>query len=202
MELGASFPKQIEDMKQFLQTSIVVDEFRARTTESFKHKLEGILSEPKKRHNRTDEAIIGDIVSGMVAELGIADALGVEVFDAPFVLKDRSSFAQDVVYEGVRIEVKSHKHLRRFSISEHSYHTMIRSLSQGCVDAIVFAHVQRLEGGAVDGQWLVKPTLIVDPHPSISPLENLFDKDEFSYVYRADLAAKRDLCHPFIELDP
>jgi len=201
MELEACFPVQIEDLKCLLQSSIVVDEFRARQTDSFRHKLEGILSEPKKRHGRTDEAIIGDIVSGMVAEVGVSDLLGVEVFDAPFVLKDRSSFAQDVIYNNLRIEIKSHKHLRRFSISEHSYHTMIRSLAEGCIDAIVFAHVQRLDG-AIEGQWLVKPTLIVDPYPSIVAIEDLFYMDDHSYVYRADLASKRNLCHPFIDLDP
>lgn len=193
------FEDQVRQLHDIDRT-VTVDESRARQCDSFKHKLEGIISEPKKRNGRTDEAIVADIVSGMVAELAVADLLGVEVFDAPWDLKDRSTFAKDVVYNGIRIEVKSHKHLRRFAVPEHSYHTMMKSVDQKALDAVVFSHVERAPGST--GIWMVTPTVIADPYPEIVSFRDLFDLDDYSYVYRADLAYRRGLCHTLIDLDP
>lgn len=163
---------------------------------SFQHKVEGIKSTDKKRNGRSDEAIESDCMAGQAAENGIARLLGVDVFDSDWDLKDRSTYAKDVVYDGIKIEVKSHKHLRRFSVVNHSYNTMMNSL--GNFDVVVFAHVERAQ---TPGFWMVTPTLIVDPYPTVIPFAKLWDDDDFSKVYRADLAYTRFLCHPLIDLE-
>lgn len=168
--------------------------------DSYHSKLEGILKEPKKRNGRTDGAIKADIMAGTVAEVGIAKLLKTEVYDEVFDLKNRSTFSKDIVYCGLRIEVKSHKHLRRFSVVSHSYKTMMNSWGDKGFDVVLFAHIERTE---TPGYWTVTPTLIVDPYydQDIVPFWNLWERDDFSYVYRADQAVKRDLCYPLIELE-
>lgn len=196
LQLASKFDSVVKKLETPLsRVSFATDE-EIRASLSFQHKVEGIKSEPKKRNGRTDEAIEADCMAGQAAEIGIARLLGVEVYDAKWDLKDRSTFAKDVVYEGVRIEVKSHKHLRRFAVVNHSYNTMMKSLGE--FDVVVFAHVERAQA---PGNWIVTPTLIVDPYPGIIDFAKLWDDDEYSKVYRADQAYTRFLCQPLIDLE-
>lgn len=176
----------------------VVKEDNARASDTFRHKLEGITSSSYKRNGRTDEAIEGDILVGTIAEMGIANLLKTEVVDERWDIKDRTTFASDVNYAGLRIEVKSHKHMRMFPVSKHSFATMLNNCRDKLIDVVIFAQVERTH---TEGWWGVTPTLIVDPYPKVIEFAKLWDEGDYSMVYRADLAAPRDLCHPLIDLE-
>jgi hypothetical protein len=196
-EVLTSFEHDAQLIAGKLTRTIKVSEFSATNHSSYKAKLEGILNTPQKRGGRTDEAIIGDALSGMVAELAVARLLDVEVYDVPWDLKDPHSYGKDVVYRTLNIEIKSHKHLRRFTISSKKFGTLLKLRQHRTYDVIVFVHVERAE----EGWWNATPTLIVDPWPATIEFTNLWDDDEFSKIYRADLAAPRDLCYPLINLE-
>lgn len=199
MQIPTVFEANAKLLEGSLSRATVISEDEIRSSISFQHKLEGIKSTPEKRRGRTDEAIEADCVTGQAAENGIAKLLRTEVFDSEFDLKDRSTFAKDVIYDGLKIEVKSHKHLRKFSVPHHSVEMMMKSLRSKEFDLLVFAHVERAP--ALEGYFVVTPTLIVDPYPKIIDFSALWDIEEFSRVYRADLAYKRNLCHPLIDLE-
>jgi len=200
MLLVSGFEEHVNIIEERLRKKIVISEAVATIHSSFHNKMDGILTEDKKRRGRSDEAIRADIITGMVAEIGIAQLLGVSVYDEVWKLNDPHSYGKDVIYRGVRLEIKSHKHLRHFTVGSKSFDTLMMLREHQTYDLILFAHVERAEEV---GYWKVTPTLIVDPYPNPEYIEfrDLWDRDDYSQVYRADLAFKRNLCFPFIDLE-
>jgi hypothetical protein len=174
-------------------------------TWSFQDTVAGIKAEPAKRHGRTDEEIDSHVLKGKAAEIGVAKLLGVGTFDVKWDKKDRASYAKDVVYNGIRIEVKSTHFRTHFSLPSESFNTMMGHVKEELIDAVLFAHVEKIEE---TGNLLVTPSLIVDPYPECMPLNEIFDMKSkergsdigFTYVYPALGAYKRGLCHPLVEL--
>jgi hypothetical protein len=193
----SGFEELVKDIVSKLGKTTRVSEFSARNHSSFLAKMKGILNTPQKRGGRTDEAIEGDALVGMVAEIAVANLLGVEVEDEVWDLKDPHSYGKDVVYRGIRFEVKSHKHRRRFTVSSKKFGTLLNLRLHRTYDVILFVHVERAE----EGWWNATPTVIVDPWPATIDFEKLWDDDEYSKIYRADLAAPRHLCYPLINLE-
>lgn len=182
--------------------TILSEEF-VRETETFKDALQGILSTPAKRGNRDDATIEGHVLQGKLGELGIAKLLNASVFDEKWDIRDRNSYAKDVVTtDGVRIEVKTHRWKRNhWGVPDHSYYQLITNQKHNLIDLVVFAFI---ESTSIPGYWSIEPTLIINPYPQICEFSALWDNGTGKYggkVYRADVAYTRFLCHPLINLE-
>lgn len=180
-----------------LSRTTVISEEEVVATENYQSTLNGILSSEKKRAGRTDEAIRADVLTGKVAECGIAKLLKVDVFDEEWVLKDRSSYAKDVVYKGLRIEVKSTNSLRGFYVSTHGHEQLVANAKAHLIDALLFAHRERASS---EGFWIVTPTLIVDPYPEGTSIDKLWHTANGGFTYAVQEACSHDICHPLIDL--
>lgn len=180
-----------------LRGNLVVDQEEACDNNSFRDKVAGIKGSAHKRNGRTDEAIEGDCRTGMIGEFAAAKLLGVDIFDVPWDIKNRSSYSKDVIYGDVRVEVKTHHVLRYFTVNRHSFKTLMGNREAQELDVVLFINAVRVS----DRMWLATPTLIVDPYPEAIDFRKLWNEREFSMVYPAEEAYKRNLCFPLIDLE-
>lgn len=169
-------------------------------THTYQDTFRGIAGNDHKRNGRTDEEIRNDVARGKAAEVGVAKLLATDVFDEEWIKNDRSTYSKDVVYDGVRIEVKSHFSKGWFKIPLESYTTMINNRKVEGFDVLLFARVT----DHAEGVYLVKPTLVVDPYPESAEFQKLWDIFDGEHktpakVYRADLAWARNICFSYSE---
>lgn len=145
---------------------------------------EKIFNDIHKRRGRTYEQVFNSCFIGRIAEVGVKKLLDAEdkldVFDDKWDVKDRSTYGCDLIYENMRIEVKS-QNGEWFDIPTGGLKTLRNNIAEKVLDVVVTATYEKKNNG-----YLVKPCVIIDPYSMLQYMKpSHFSDDKFFFDHHS-----------------
>lgn len=135
-----------------------------------------IFNDPHKRRGRTYEQVFKSCFIGRIAEVGVKKILNandkLDIENDDWDVKDRNTYGHDLVYEGMRIEVKSQKG-EWFDIPADGLKTLRNNIAERVLDVVVTASYEEKNHG-----YLVRPCVIIDPYSMLKYVKQSHYRDD------------------------